>query len=1676
MSQYNYSPEDEYNRSANRLREEMERRIQEEQYQRYLRDLDSSGDVSKPLKAIIKKEARSVVTHDPIANEIRDAWIGAQAVGTFALGLALCVASCASDNAYNNAMERAKEEYSRESDKALNRRVDEAMDNQTQTLNELIGRVDEKRKELESSQASYYVEYRETRTEAQQAIKEAQRNYDREQNAIRTETQQSDKTYNQAVGAANEQYKRDVERIKSEYSGAEKTEELKRAEERRNTSLENAKTQHENEIKSLSDRAATNATTLKETVNHQNDVIRTAQIKRNEGIASAEQSLTNAQARADAFISQSMSRNDMMDKIARESNGRIDEYHATPQEMYDIGADRRRVVADIATGNFGAAAAHINTLREHQDSNYAGTENQKFVQTIADNHKRLGYDIAMKLGTADEVAAMKRMESDDKAEREYNKAVAQSKKDGTPPPTPPVKLASDEDRRLAMDTVKKYTGSLGIGGKDTKESERILSQTISEMKKSADVLSKENNVHLEKLGRLRNQENDLSGKIDKLEGQLKEIHNAHKMLADNKDANGVALTKEQRAAITAKINSMDSKALRNDLAQLKADKKSLTNDISKTKKAIDSNNLTIIGINEHTDRLTKFGKQIVSTKMPQRYEQKTLFGSWLKDADGNALIKLKDKNGNPLMKKVKNKKDDLTNQKGNAMQHFGQAQMFKSLSVISREFNKSLSKDNVIQSEMMGYARKFASAARKYNLALGIGKSVAKFLGNTNKLTMKGIKLIGGKTRLGKALQSKFEALSKNAKFQKMMRFGKATKNTGFALGGKLINAPLKILNAPMKMMNWHQTLAKNTAKAAWRTTRKVTGRVGRAAAKGTKALAKHTIGRTKFGKRMGKRIDKIKDRLSLSRQRWKSFRAKLAELNPLNKLKKQIVMKILTPILSALTTALSYVLGAVAGVIGAFGGLLLMILIIVLAASMLISIINAVVEWIKSLGAQHDTYVKNQPEYIMNMIVNYRNQEMRLYELFKDGDFEITNNPICHTYIDGWVFDGETIDSVSFDNRGAEQDINLLKTNLSFTKYTSNGIEYTIDNNGYINSGLSKNIFLPVSAKYDNKIVNYYSYTDYYSNGATSASGYEISNAKDALAMMDTLYADDNGGDKDLQVHEVLGYLGVGPYQKGEVAFEYNTTTDADGNTIKTIKTDENGKPIVIGITAKMNLFWATHRFEYTSGTKSSQVMYHATQQSANDPYKYVVMANKKYVKRGDVYLVEAITTKPCYNQKTIEFEYQETISEQVYPHRSLDQYDWEHRACYPVTQQGVLTEQTKSTYSVLTPMQFYYYFTGYDYTNPDFGSNTVSSIHTSAGLKSQSVYTLTTNKVSKDNLIDIYNLMDDDMKSVDNRVSFFRKTGNDFRVVDSSGYYLGTYTIEQDSQLWNMITKANINNLQYDLNTSDTNNSFLPKINLEAFYIIWDAENEEFLFRVVGETAINNKSTIRQINSSISGGSDSGIKPQNVGWFTYPLPYFSGAKFANNTACSCPKVTETKDVTRHGTFSYCTGHLDLVANIVVTTIVEDGDQIFKDAQALPDVATWKKSQEAFLGIVIYSNDDEYGVDGWGGYTLHGYSPSTDWKKEKYTSAAKQRATADFEYEIAEGKNISELSDTIKDSDGNFAALGSTSDGKMTLAIKYKSTLYYVTSYSSGEQKDLVMNDNTRVSFKIINGKPYVQ
>ena len=442
--------------------------------------------------------------------------------------------------------------------------------------------------------------------------------------------------------------------------------------------------------------------------------------------------------------------------------------------------------------------------------------------------------------------------------------------------------------------------------------------------------------------------------------------------------------------------------------------------------------------------------------------------------------------------------------------------------------------------------------------------------------------------------------------------------------------------------------------------------RVGKAVGRGAARVFNKTIGKTalwKNAQKAGRAVAKTAKKVG---QTVAKAAAKL--LKPLAAIGSKIVA-LVSWLASAIASACVVVAGAISSLIcGLLYGMIGIALLVILLV-MLMSVLDALFEFIGQFMASNQIKISEDPSFIMNLGSNYRNVEISILEFFSkdsgysnsevyDDKIEVSDDPLYYAvFNNSFSFYGfcEDILNDAFPSAGIPirkegKDVNYrtidgsrLVNSAAITQYesfiasktdptTTKTLKEILE--AMMNSvwklmqsalsalgiGQSETTFGDI----DFNAENFYALvTTYDVAGATyyigakddpkhKESDYEVSNAKDVMAMMDSIYTMDD----TMTRTKVLRYLGVGEYQLSQVKIQ-----DAKTKVAKQHSLD--------------NLFWQTHEIHYSLGTEASQVRFHPTQSDGT-----LTTIAKSTISSADkpAYALRNILSATCDNYATVE------------------------------------------------------------------------------------------------------------------------------------------------------------------------------------------------------------------------------------------------------------------------------------------------------------------------------------------------------------------------------------------------------------------------------------------------------
>jgi hypothetical protein len=1682
MAIHPYGEEEELEfQSANAMRAELERLDYERRMSDYRRDLErqaqkraaetSFSDVSnsikdntKDFKKHMEREFRSAMNENEITREGYKEYEQFKAISSIALGAAMIVAACAADAVYNKHMMDAQQDARDSFMQDVKTRTAEEFANQQMTLREYGERIEDTRRDLEARQHSYMVEYNDTHAAAQMAIGSANQTYEREMSRIDAETRKIDDVYSQAKSkfdAETAEYRKRYDEATFNRLAAPQLAEL-----------DAAKTQRDASLSMLRDQETAARTARDAVVNHQNEVIQAAQAKRDEAIQHAQERQSNDQSRFAKMQEAQLSRNAAItDSQAREIGGGL--FHTTSHIINKYGTKDElelvRRVADDAKAeakakNHGSAYNSTVTQAEKEAAEAIkmrcnamaviplvtqhGTksdvelikkvaEDQKaeiaalkkgsayvpqttdaerlaamqltqqyaaanaaalktasvfgskkvvvgaegaavdFVSSIQGENKRLAKELAARFSKPEDKALLDRVSAD---MRLANEAKKHGNKDYVPTTT-----KAERDR--AQQIINSFAGDL--------KSAKGIDKTVANLNKSVADLQIDKFKLQDMLSSKKDQIGLLDGQILQMQKKIDQIAADKQALRIGKNADGSVLTAAQIKAIQDRLGKNgDFGALQKGLSELLTKRNAAKNDLAKLNGQLRDANSLIAGIDKHAKFLAKHKKVIPdvvkSTGLIQNIKSRGLIGG-IKATTGDHSNRGHSKGAR-------------------RMQMAGIGMIMGSVSTLHRQFTGDLHSGDQIYQTMHKQARDLGKLARGYDRVLSLTRTVGlitlikpgQMLVKVGKLSIG--KVIGKETRLAHALSA-----FGNSKFMKGVH---GLGGFGKFVGGAVLKAPSRILSAPMALMNAPQTLAKGAMNAAFTVGRKTTGVVVGGAAyltsKTAKGLAKvggkalkfgynHTIGKLPFGQKLA---EKIKLRAARAKSRKEQRERKKAAKRAKKRTKKGIIGWLLGLIGGLISTIMS----ALLWVIGAALHLIIILIVILGIIALIYSIIEAIASWLQSTTTMHQVLVKNDPQFIINQIVNYRNAELDILELFNKANdkkvvIEVNAAPIYEAlYNDSggkrflsW-FGIDTTAPIKGTNEKGYTAINVIKN-----KYNRVLDSYAVTNDGKTHN-YRFDTFDASDLRFEVK--KYGTTALKYVDSNNVKSDYELSNAKDALALVDALYMMKTD---TMQKNEVLAYLGIGDYQ----------LTNNDG--------------------AVNNLFWETHQIIYETGTSANDVWYHVTNTTGSNntyglsnTYKWAIDKNSN---QWTAAYLESHNVKTCDNYATITFQNETQNAYTTYAHTNL--WDYTHSAYGEYKSKGAMKPTTITGYA--SPSKLYYcsfMCNHLNSTNPLSLFSTDSTGRKYYNIGGTNVYYKASVKVGSTSLINNYRKGGADS----NRLNFFKYYGDKYHVVNGKGYYMGLINLDN----YTTIQKAVTGGYQYNYDL------YNKCVSLPMFYLVYDSAARDYVFHKI---------------TNASGHTSAAYSRR-----TYDsIDFYTDMSYWTKYACSHSTYHDAETETI--TVKVCKGHIDLVAKMKVTGLLDDkeGDAFFKAAQKVPGLP----ADVLEFGSITWK--PELNVFGAGGVVWFAYHPNEDWADDDLRSLAMTKAKTESTYNIPEGKSASELavkiqhykSSPYRDLSNQWTPFdsiaGSPTDKKMLLGMCIDDKLLYVESYISGQQKELI-------------------
>lgn len=1560
------------------------------------------GNLPKNLEKSLERSVRSAVKQDEIGREVREVTKLVSAVSAITIGAALVVASAAVETKHNQDIRNAQDDFRK--------------------MNDNLSRTEDR----------------------------ANLRQENEKNYLEERSQKSTERYETAKDKINKSYEDQVEKIKASHVGSEREKLLERAETTKQKQLESVTQKYESQQNKISNQLKMSDESTKLTV------------------ANVQQSL-EANKRYAPVIDNA----DSMSKMTglglagqKEKNfaRAINNVHS------EIGYDLVQTLGSTKDADL------VRRVREDQKNAQAVSANEKAVKSAqkeVDVAQKELSSLIKRSGSDDAIAAAK--EKLTVASAKLDKELATSSKLALYVPQ-----ASKYEKEQANAIINKYAGNIS--------SEKDVKITIANLTKSEQALAGKNNMLAKELNETNSALKANNSNIANLEKELADLKKASidpavlKAKTDKMNAAEASMNKatRERDALKAKLSGAmgDKNEAVSALSKMKSDKANHV-PVDKSARAAQLEKLRASekGQEKLKEQLhaknAKVAQKTRSFESSKKEVEAAMLAGKNKDlieAKTKELAQLKEKNNALKNKANKLNKDIATNQKlmvgiknhsdflkkhgkaiadvnrkgggskaASAMQKRGIAMILGSTAVISRDLKRELHKGNAVHKELMTTARNLSRVGKAYENAIIISSVATKLLtkpaGAIVKLGSKSIKVVGGNTRLGKKLsemKGKFSMFKKN--------FAANQKHTTKFLSGvkgapkKIIMLPGKLLSSPMAIITAPERLAKKAltgvVNGTFRFTRKATGLVaqktfgvvkagGRLAGKGIRFGINKTLGKTKWYQKASARANIIAKRLQDMK---KALAAKIA--SPAKKIKNFIVSKIIVPIAAAISAVISFIGSVILFIIGTALWFILMLVMIIAAISFFTSIFGAIAEWWDSLQADNKALIKNDPQFIVNHAVNYRNAELDIYELFYQARYDadlirVNESPIYYALYDNnfhWFgITGE--EKLSNTNEGVQDAIKKKIFNEKENNFNKLGsFEFEIKNKNYYSTKLSYYSASDLAVYSDGSYKQVYrggQYQYVLKNGAVP-SKYELSNAKDALALVDTIYTNKT---ETMQKTEVLAYLGVGKYQLGQ-----STGEDA--------------------YCANNNLFWETHKIIYNSGNQGSDIWYHVT--NLNDINNIYLDSNYKYVKNSDGsfrhdYIDNA---NPCDNHKEITIKYTDTSLTK--DHVDIGKYEKYRKEKNKDGSYKNVEKCFDASYAIydgslnrqMNASEIFYY---------SQSSDSGMGIGDSMTVDGQTIYFIAQNCIS-DTSGDLF----ERFKPYSGKtIHFYWKEDNSYYAADDEGNYYGIVNLNKEyKNLKKQITEftVQVNNKKHTYKTNLCNND---EIAFGYFNLtFWWNENDQCYRSYFDFFAYENDVS----------------KTNDMKHIKTTRPAFAVNSVRNTCGHYSSKDTEIKR-----TIQICQGHIDLDVAFVVTTTKDinsanNNNMFFESAMKVPAI-----EEDTPVGSFLWMTYDKTtGIFALGADLVHfKFHPYEDWaESSSYRELALTKVKNDIAYTVSADDRVDKLSMWIyhytgagisDDKKKSFKSLNKSSNNNLLYGMTFNNTTYYVESFISGPQKDLI-------------------
>ena len=1443
-----------------------------------------------------------------------------------------------------------------------------------------------------------------------------------------------------------------------------------------------------------------NSTEAEKTAAREN--YKTAEQSHQQQIREAEQQLKTA---SDNYQSKKESLDALVVQTKEQASLRVQEASAVSR----AASERLEKFEEARREKINEYAKELGATDSRKGSSFSSRGVEQFVQAFAVTHENAGRILTERYGSDKDKELLKKVQEDEKARH-----TAENNREGYVPST------TQAERDALSKKLQRNAGGYETG-KDVDRTVDRLSKAVADISKDISTKTKElRDVKAQErktTEAMQNQSKNISALNEKISNMQKELVN---LKPDSVKPDGKRYTKEElgekRKQLQAsiqnarkEISSLEKKYENNrkTLEGLKKNSAKLQETLNKDKRDVTAlqSHAAMLARNRSVIGQTVAGqRQVVKlTKEDKEQMKKNREAIMQAQKDGKiskrkAQIALREnkvsfvRKQNRLAKKEQRalKKMKAQSKRSAKMIKKSNKKIMSSTKKLSRMVSRYAHKGNKIQGELRSQIRALESFSRGYQRGLAVTKIVVKTLAGAPALKL-AFKLFGKKDG-------------------QLTRFGRLfTKGQGILKKtGKILNAPVAILTAPGKLAAVPGKLAikgvtgtvragVKTGAFAIRTTRK-------GISLGVRA-AKRRFAKSKAGKKYSQtKFAQWRQKRKLKKTQKAIGKAKRKEA--IRKLKEKTIGRLIaffSAMVSTIITAVLWVLGLAAGL---FSGFFILIFVIIAIFGLIQGILDAIYGFFEAQTASHDSYVKNEPHYIMAQAMQYRNSEIQILQMFSDMNqsdhsqaLRAYKDPVFYSLYDDRFFlwkwfagdEGITLTKTNqygkqaaqeiFKKLGAE-DTDPGACNYSVEYYWDASLQY------YNASDLEKDAN-------GNWIID-----------ESKRSEYEISNAKDALALVDTLYTED----QDMQKIEVLSYLGTGDYQM------------ADKNT-----------NIV-----NENLFWATHDLVYLSGTKDEDIWFHTTSSRPiieGNTSTYKISGYSKYADDGSV------TNAPPTRDDTYDCDWNESIVKKYIERTetigTYDEYDTTPKA------EAAINSIVKYNGTQMKNMSAFAETLMKDFDNPVVASAIMGNMYAESAfytnlMERQCMLTLGISTSYASAMDKAYTTLYDMANTRTGTVRILLKTNRLKKgdPVSKMQYIYNSYFPREVTDI--LIKNLNRGILTYETRpAAGTWNLEVKNAELQSngyiegyYYLTIDFINDGVGYGLGGFTASSYKRELLERTQGPKSVADPEVQCQLMvdhvktstisNWSKYSViedeahrglsleKYFE--KYVNaediDTATSYvmqfyekPALNTTythhrnykeksqaeRDPYARAIFNYffaenedykhetveevektavvyvCKGHTSLDAAMVVSTLSTENHEPFFQAAAA--VKGLEEDTEADSIGWIYTSDEENGVSGWGKVTYKRYMPSEDWAEDsELRGIAVAKSESEYPYQDANG--VFESRGSLAEAEIKNKVSGETYQGYSLLGeekylsfnIRFDGIPYRVLSMMSGEQKDI--------------------